>query len=891
MTGEALEMVSPGHVSLSAESIPPQSPPIAASTWPAPIDTASKLRDVNIATGDDRMGSVGSSGTTAPGANEGVAIRRGQSERERERISSTEATSTSAGTGRPTRPWLVARTSSSSSGFTARLNGNYRRPSRTSDTMLGEDTREEHLRNDRPPSSYYLSSSVNGRRDSDQRSTASTASVSPPSRGSDTRHTASSSPPGIRTSVLDDMPPPPQASSSSASAAAVNVVASTAPPITPMMSGTNRVLRSAQLTAAGTSSSRLVSRTAPRSTARSVTGPKARRVAVYEDPDAEEQAEKEKEKEIAQIQTQGHVQAECDERVSDYDSPGAAGSKLLASTREKEKSDGAQMLSSGAESDKDNPLGGSSEVAQRAVHPLQPMTTNALPHPQRPVSTTVKGRRPPQSATLEIEPRSGSHLPGWEVGAGDEDDVDDAAGSAIAAVLAAPRAKRSEAYPYHRRLPSSQPGSDENVDPYHDGGAQSRRAASALGLESVRKAPSPPTALAADLPGVQRRVQSAAQPPSHTQPNRSYAPGTTPGTSTVLEPVCHAPRVSVVEDKTVAVQSDSEEFKQKLFEEAMLQEAARQHTLPQSKIDEWTRGKVTEKHTNVRGFRFRKIRKAGEGGFSTVWVVRGPCERLSTAEHYPEEQQAYFAMKQVNLKKIDPGSREGVLKEADYLEALARLPGYDEHILRYFAHKANESHLKILIELGDCDFSDVLRQGLPDRWDVVKIFGQMIEAVHFLHEAGIVHTDLKPANFLRVGNKYKIIDLGIAQKIPMGTIHISRDALIGTPNYMAPEAIKVSRTRGAEGRSEHLYKAGCASDVWSMGCILFQMVYSRPPFDRFSGEAKMRAIVDPSHAIEYSTSRYRDEPAAEVVDEVLIDCMRSALQYRVSDRATIPELL
>ncbi len=191
--------------------------------------------------------------------------------------------------------------------------------------------------------------------------------------------------------------------------------------------------------------------------------------------------------------------------------------------------------------------------------------------------------------------------------------------------------------------------------------------------------------------------------------------------------------------------------------------------------------------------------------------------------------------------------------------------------------------------MGDCDYADVLRQHPPTRWDLPKVFGQMIEAVHFLHEAGIVHTDLKPANFLVVGESIKIIDLGIAQKIPMGTIHISRDALVGTPNYMAPEAIRSSRaSRGAE---QHSYKAGKASDVWSMGCIMYQLVYGRPPYDKLTGDAKLRAIIDEKHVIDYPDFRVRDDPSSETVDDTLKDCISRALRFRVNDRATLPELL
>lgn len=173
----------------------------------------------------------------------------------------------------------------------------------------------------------------------------------------------------------------------------------------------------------------------------------------------------------------------------------------------------------------------------------------------------------------------------------------------------------------------------------------------------------------------------------------------------------------------------------------------------------------------------------------------------------------------------------------------------------------------------------------------------MCEAVHFLHTAGIVHTDLKPANFLRAGDSIKIIDLGIAQKIPKGTIHISREALVGTPNYMAPETVKLSRAAAnGTGARPAMFKAGIASDVWAMGCILYQLVYGRPPFDKLTGEAKLRAIVSEKTVIEFPPTRPPPYPAqpgdeGELVDDALLDAMKSALQYSVAIRATLPSLL
>lgn len=66
----------------------------------------------------------------------------------------------------------------------------------------------------------------------------------------------------------------------------------------------------------------------------------------------------------------------------------------------------------------------------------------------------------------------------------------------------------------------------------------------------------------------------------------------------------------------------------------------------------------------------------------------------------------------------------------------------------------------------------------------------MLEAVHAVHLENVVHTDLKPANFVLVKGRLKIIDFGIAKAVANDTVNIQRDQQIGTVNYMSPEAIQ-----------------------------------------------------------------------------------------------------
>lgn len=295
------------------------------------------------------------------------------------------------------------------------------------------------------------------------------------------------------------------------------------------------------------------------------------------------------------------------------------------------------------------------------------------------------------------------------------------------------------------------------------------------------------------------------------------------------------------------------------------------------------------KETSFRGCRFFKERRVGEGGFSTVWQVRGPAAIPSDAgmAEIDAARQGRFAMKQVSLRRLEAQSRDELVQEAELLEQLAHKPGNERYILRYYGYRVNRDTLKIMLELGERDFSSVLKTQTLSHDEMCTYWRQMLEAVHFVHEqAGLVHTDLKPANFLLAKGTLKLIDFGIAQKIPLGTIHISRDAIIGTPNYMAPEAIRIAKAHG-----RRVYKAGKASDVWSLGCILYQMVYGRPPFDRLPAERKLETITDPRHTIAFPATRAADDPASERVAPELLAAMQAALRYDAQHRATIPELL
>ncbi|CCW63241.1 unnamed protein product [Phytomonas sp. EM1] len=137
----------------------------------------------------------------------------------------------------------------------------------------------------------------------------------------------------------------------------------------------------------------------------------------------------------------------------------------------------------------------------------------------------------------------------------------------------------------------------------------------------------------------------------------------------------------------------------------------------------------------------------------------------------------------------------------------------------------------ILMERMECGTLQGLLKGLPDGFPecTVRVYvSQLLEAIHYVHQCGISHCDIKPSNLLLASDgTIKLADFGCAK---MKAAHhpngqSSERELAGTPVYMPPETLLNLRMKDAD-----WVFLGQAQDIWALGCVVHQLLTGKTPW-------------------------------------------------------------
>ncbi len=200
--------------------------------------------------------------------------------------------------------------------------------------------------------------------------------------------------------------------------------------------------------------------------------------------------------------------------------------------------------------------------------------------------------------------------------------------------------------------------------------------------------------------------------------------------------------------------------------------------------------------------RYELLQPLAEGGFGRVYKARDTkLERI-------------VAIKLVDLGKASEDTRARMLREA---RANARLHHPNVVVL----HDAGEDPYGLYLVLeyvAGTSLADALSDGPLEAHRAAEITRECATALAAAHAHGIVHRDIKPGNILLTeSGRVKVADFGVARMVGQARL-TDRGSIIGTPNYMAPEQIEGS-------------EVGAEADMFALGCVLYEMLAGRPPFD------------------------------------------------------------
>ncbi|XP_076450604.1 uncharacterized protein LOC143286754 [Babylonia areolata] len=229
----------------------------------------------------------------------------------------------------------------------------------------------------------------------------------------------------------------------------------------------------------------------------------------------------------------------------------------------------------------------------------------------------------------------------------------------------------------------------------------------------------------------------------------------------------------------------------------------------------------TENSLEEETIQWKKGNVLGKGAFGTVW-----CGLTNEGE--------LIAVKQIELNTTDRQKAEReyekVQEEVELLKTLNHI-----NIVGYLGTSLEDSTVSIFMQFvpGGSIASILARFGALDETVFRRYTRQILQGVEYLHDNDVIHRDIKGGNVMLMPNGIiKLIDFGCAKRLCIN-LSLSQSQILrsmkGTPYWMAPEVVN---------ESGH----GKKSDIWSIGCTVFEMATRKPPWASMNPMAAIFAI-------------------------------------------------
>ena len=257
--------------------------------------------------------------------------------------------------------------------------------------------------------------------------------------------------------------------------------------------------------------------------------------------------------------------------------------------------------------------------------------------------------------------------------------------------------------------------------------------------------------------------------------------------------------------------------------------------------------------------RYQVLEEIASGGQGTVYRVFDP------------QTGQIVALKVLHVSLTgDSNYVERFRREASLTASIVH-----DNVVRIFEVGEDERRHYMALEFFPENLARVIESGGPMRTDRAAAFGvQVADGLAAAHALGIVHRDVKPQNVL-IGQdgSAKVTDFGIARAELLSTM-TATGAVMGTPHYMSPEQARGDR-------------ADARSDVYSLGCVIYQMLTGEVPFRGETPLAVLRQHIEEQPRP--IRERRRDVPPG--VAQVVERAMAKDPERRYQDAGEMAEAL
>ncbi len=247
---------------------------------------------------------------------------------------------------------------------------------------------------------------------------------------------------------------------------------------------------------------------------------------------------------------------------------------------------------------------------------------------------------------------------------------------------------------------------------------------------------------------------------------------------------------------------------------------------------------MTEQPGTVLGDRYKLERVIGRGGMAEVWLAHDQrldravaIKRLRVDLATDPTFQARFRREAQSAAGLNHPNIVSVYDTGEEIDSASGIA------VPYIVMELVEGQTLKQVLAGD-------RRLLPER--ALEFTQGILDALSYSHRAGIVHRDIKPANvMLTKNNTVKVMDFGIARAVADTSATMTQTAaVIGTAQYLSPE-----QARGETVDSR--------SDIYSTGCLLYELLVGRPPF-----------VGDSPVSVAYQHVREQPLPPSELDPEI-----------------------